>query len=44
MRMEATSMISGMSREKPADDRFLWMDQIWSAKEVTGEETRLFCC
>jgi len=30
-------MIRGISSEKPALDRFLLMDQIWSAYEVTGE-------
>jgi hypothetical protein len=38
--IEATSMISGTSREKPADDRFLFIDHIWSAYEVTGEVMR----
>jgi hypothetical protein len=37
--MDATSIISGMSSEKPADERFLLMDHIWSAYEVTGEVT-----
>lgn len=37
LRMLATSMISGTSSEKPALERFLLIDHIWSAYEVTGE-------
>ena len=32
-------MMRGMSSEKPAEERFLLMDHIWSAYEVTGEVT-----
>jgi hypothetical protein len=41
LRIEATSMIRGMSREKPAEDLVLWILHIWSAYDVTGEEMRL---
>lgn len=34
-----TSMISGMSSEKPALDRDLLIAHIWSAYDVTGEVT-----
>ncbi len=37
--MEATSIMRGMSSEKPADDLFLLTDHIWSAYDVTGEVT-----
>jgi hypothetical protein len=37
--MDATSMIKGISSEKPADERFLLIDHIWSAYDVTGEVT-----
>jgi hypothetical protein len=37
--IEATSIINGMSREKPADERLLLIDHIWSPYEVTGELT-----
>lgn len=37
-KMDAVSMIRGMSREKPLEERLLLMDHIWSAYEVTGEE------
>ena len=30
----------GMSSEKPAEERFLLMDHIWSAYDVTGDVTR----
>lgn len=39
--MDATSIISGMSSEKPADDRVRWIEYIWSAYEVTGDDTML---
>lgn len=39
--MEATSMIKGISREKPAEERLRCMEYIWSAYEVMGEVTRL---
>jgi hypothetical protein len=39
--IDATSIINGMSRENPADDRFWCIEYIWSAYEVTGEEIRL---
>jgi hypothetical protein len=29
----------GTSSEKPADERFLLIDHIWSAYDVTGELT-----
>ena len=32
-------MIKGTSSENPADERFLLMDHIWSAYDVTGELT-----
>lgn len=32
-------MMRGISSEKPADERFLLIDHIWSAYEVTGEVT-----
>lgn len=35
--MLAKSMINGMSSEKPADERFLLIDHIWSAYDVKGE-------
>ena len=38
-KIDATSMMSGMSSEKPEDERFLLMDHIWSAYEVIGEVT-----
>ena len=34
-----TSIMSGMSRENPALERFLLIDHIWSAYEVIGEVT-----
>jgi hypothetical protein len=37
--IEATSIINGISSEKPADERFLFIDHIWSPYEVTGELT-----
>jgi hypothetical protein len=37
LRILATSIISGISSEKPALERFLLIDQIWSAYDVTGE-------
>ena len=37
--MLATSIISGISSEKPALDLFLLIDQICSAYDVTGEVT-----
>lgn len=30
-------MMSGRSRLKPSDERFLCMDHVWSAYDVTGE-------
>lgn len=39
--MLAVSIISGMSREKPAEVRVRWMEWIWSAYEVMGEEMML---
>lgn len=42
LRIEASSMIRGISSEKPADVRVRWMLRIWSAYDVTGEVTRLF--
>ena len=37
--IDATSMMRGTSSENPADERFLLIDHIWSAYEVTGELT-----
>jgi hypothetical protein len=40
LRREATSMIRGMSREKPALDLFRRMDRAWSLYEKTGDMMR----
>ncbi len=37
--IDDTSMISGMSRENPAEERLFLMLHIWSAYDVTGEVT-----
>ena len=37
--IDATSIISGISSENPADERVLLIDQIWSPYDVTGELT-----
>lgn len=35
--IEATSIMRGMSNEKPALDLLLWIAIVWSAYEVIGE-------
>jgi hypothetical protein len=40
-RIEATSMINGMSRENPRLERVLWMLHIWSEYEVRGDTMML---
>lgn len=42
LRIEATSMIRGMSNENPAELRDRLMLKIWSAYDVTGDVMRLF--
>lgn len=39
--MDATSMMRGMSREKPSLDLVRWIERIWSAYEVMGDAIRL---
>lgn len=34
-------MMSGMSREKPAEVFVRWIERIWSAYDVRGERIRL---
>lgn len=37
--IDATSMMSGISSEKPADERLFEILHIWSAYDVTGDVT-----
>lgn len=39
LKAEATNMISGMSKEKPALDLFLCIEYVWSEYEVRGDTT-----
>lgn len=41
LRIEASSIIRGMSREKPEEVRVRWIEYIWSAYEVMGDVIKL---
>lgn len=41
LKMDATSMMRGISNENPAEFLDRWMLYIWSEYEISGDSTRL---